>query len=593
MLNISNKKTTFFLPLILIGLVAIIFYQVIHFELVWDDSFYLLQLSNHKNPNFIADALTKPFFLSDNYYRPITTLWIYAEAYFSNTDPQILHATNLIIHCLNTFLIYLIVKKIVLHFQVDNNRALYLIILTTLAFGLNPIVIESVAWVSGRFDLLLTLFLLLALLIDRSTIKNSNLKAILVGLCFFFAALNKEMAIVFPLVFPLWHYLINNVNLKPTKESVRKFINSYEFKSYLFIFIFGLLYLAIRYIALGYLYLSGVQTTASSSFDFQEKVIFVSETIGVYSKMLLFPFIDLSPVHPIPESINLSSPLGWGVILAILALLVLFVLKKINSKLIALAAIFLLSLFPVLNILPVGIVDNIAHERFMLFPLAITLLSFSIIIIRVLKNISPKFTLFITFITAFWVFTNVLNTITTLPLWKNNMALWSWAYAKHPTSQVATINFASQINLDNNPLLALEVLERNKEKHLSAAFLIMEGEVYLRLNQFQKAEDTFLKALEYPISKFHYGITLSQILFSQLQQGKLDDIEYLLKTTKEILPKNFQPYLNEFYYYQILENPDQAIKSIDKALLYAAGTTKQNISNLRLEYLKQSNKHDE
>src|SRR5262249_36583935 len=69
-------------------------------------------------------------------------------------------------------------------------------------YGIHPCMVEPVAFVSARFDLLMTTFLLLGLCAGQH-IDAWKARATAVAGFFFLATLTKEMAVAFPLVLAL------------------------------------------------------------------------------------------------------------------------------------------------------------------------------------------------------------------------------------------------------------------------------------------------------------------------------------------------------------------------------------------------------
>ena len=93
-------------------------------------------------------------------------------------NPMGHHLTNIILHSLNTFLVVLLVfalceivkSKTVPSPTVEEDmrfqrKALITGVVTGLLFGLHPLHVESVAWVSERKDVLYTFFYLLSLMV--------------------------------------------------------------------------------------------------------------------------------------------------------------------------------------------------------------------------------------------------------------------------------------------------------------------------------------------------------------------------------------------------------------------------------------------
>ncbi len=145
------------------------------------------------------------------------------------------HLTNIILHWINTFLVVLLVVRLVeiasllnsphpplrprggaegggvIQPMESNSRFTLIAAATTgLLFGLHPLHVESVAWVSERKDLLCALFYLLSIMAYTSYLKRGWRHAYrqagsrghyLLALCFFILALlSKPMAVSLPFV---------------------------------------------------------------------------------------------------------------------------------------------------------------------------------------------------------------------------------------------------------------------------------------------------------------------------------------------------------------------------------------------------------
>jgi protein O-mannosyl-transferase len=91
------------------------------------------------------------------YYRPLTILTFYFDKAVWGLEPSFMHLENVILHALNTFLVFLIAEKAFLSL---NARKYELPLLSALLFALHPVNTETVNWISGRYDLLAALFIL-------------------------------------------------------------------------------------------------------------------------------------------------------------------------------------------------------------------------------------------------------------------------------------------------------------------------------------------------------------------------------------------------------------------------------------------------
>jgi hypothetical protein len=118
------------------------------------------------------------------------------------------HLTSISLHALNTFLVVALVTRLLDAYNTKQNRpalndrmVLIAAATTGLLFGLHPVHVESVAWVSERKDVLCALFFLLSLLSYLSYVSSNTQKTYLLSLGFFvLALLSKPMAVTLPVV---------------------------------------------------------------------------------------------------------------------------------------------------------------------------------------------------------------------------------------------------------------------------------------------------------------------------------------------------------------------------------------------------------
>lgn len=91
------------------------------------------------------------------YYRPIVELSFYLDSVLWGMEPVTMHMENILLHCGNTLLVYLLARKIY-----NDDETPVIPLLAALLFALHPVNVEAVAWIAGRTDPLLALFVLSA-----------------------------------------------------------------------------------------------------------------------------------------------------------------------------------------------------------------------------------------------------------------------------------------------------------------------------------------------------------------------------------------------------------------------------------------------
>ena len=150
-----SKQFHWLLPFLIVCITAICFYpSLTNANFVnWDDDRYLLNnIAKLTAP--ITAFFTQPFV--DN-YMPLTAISWVVNYKLNGLNPFGYHFVNLILHLLNTVLVYILVKKIT-----ANN--LKMAVFVALFFAISPLRAESVAWATGRKDVLYMAFFLSGLL---------------------------------------------------------------------------------------------------------------------------------------------------------------------------------------------------------------------------------------------------------------------------------------------------------------------------------------------------------------------------------------------------------------------------------------------
>jgi protein O-mannosyl-transferase len=132
-------------------------------------------------------------------WHPMTWLSLMLDREIFGSGPLGPHLTNVLLHAANTVLLFLLLKNL--------TGALWRSALAAALFGLHPLHVESVAWVSERKDVLSGLFFMLTLLawgqyVKTSTVHGPRSKKFygLSLLCFALGLMSKPMLVTMPLV---------------------------------------------------------------------------------------------------------------------------------------------------------------------------------------------------------------------------------------------------------------------------------------------------------------------------------------------------------------------------------------------------------
>jgi tetratricopeptide (TPR) repeat protein len=188
-------------------LLTVILYRPIFSNglLAWDDDIYIVH--NTMVQQFDLGALFTTT-VSGNYH-PFTMLLMAVEYRLFGAHPAGYHAVSLLLHLLNTLLVF----RVVLQLSRQEKAAL----VAALLFAIHPLRVESVAWASEQKDLLYGLFFLASWSVYLDYLSSSRRWQLAASLLLFVAALmSKAMAASLPVVLVLTDFYLR----RPARASV-------------------------------------------------------------------------------------------------------------------------------------------------------------------------------------------------------------------------------------------------------------------------------------------------------------------------------------------------------------------------------------
>jgi tetratricopeptide (TPR) repeat protein len=376
---------------------------------VWDDTEYL------NNP-YVKDLSLKGIvnifsvYFAGNYH-PLTLLSLGIDRILGGGSPFMFHFTNLLLHLLNSFLVFLLVKRLT-----QNN---ILALLTFVLFGVHTLHVESVAWVAERKDVLYTFFFLLSLVLCMSYATSRKFLHYSLALLFFILSLlSKGQAVVLVALLPLIDYVKGRKWL-----SVKVLAEKAPFLALSLIFA----WIAFR-------------AQASSNyvhfeyFSLPERFAFASYGFTQYLIKSILP-TGLSALYPYPARLaNGNIPVSyWFYAISFPAFIVgsYFLIKRSKIYTFGLS-MFFLSILPLLQLIPVG--GAIMADRYFYIPSVGLLLCFAAGLLEI-KKTTIRYALII-------LFTLVLSfmTYSRCSVWKDNISLWEDEVRKNDAYQAGYYN---------------------------------------------------------------------------------------------------------------------------------------------------------
>lgn len=535
--------------------VLLLYLPVIFYSLVWDDTTFLRDSPIYRDASLWTESLHRSFLFSPNYFRPLGLLSFITELSIAGISPRLFHLTNVLLHALNTALVAALARRLWRRGGDGASDGSLLAVGAGLLYGLHPALIEGVAFISARFDLLLTSGLLVALWAD-SALRTPGRRALAVGGAFFVAALAKEMAAAFLLVLPLWHLARAETSELPAWKALSRRENLPVYGA---VGLAALGVLLLRRACLGYLLFPGAVSALPTGTALQH-VLLVARSLTGYALLLLWPFTTLTPIHHESLPIPLSDVRGWLALATaggMIAALGVGVYRRSRPATLGLAG--LVSLLPVLNLRPLELGGGaFIAERFLLFPLALFVLGAVAALEPLVQRRVGRW------LGLGWLVGCVAAVQITLPSWRDDEALWRWGAERAPLSETPEANLALQaINqgrIEEGLMHGRRAAELNPR---NANVWNTVGLAQHRLRLYPEALQSFEKATQLEPRAALYWSNLAGTL---REQGKLEPAAQVLKQALTLDPNLPSAHLNLGLVHLRSERPDLALPPLQRAL---------------------------
>ena len=231
-LNESQSKIVEYIAYILSFVLFLYFFgKTLDYGRTFDD--FMLVDKFTKSP---GDAkLISSFFYAKFHFYPIYFLTHELDNFFTFlfnfngveiTNAKIAKVTNIFLHVTNSFLVYLLLKKI---FKVEENyKYNFLLYINSLIFLFHPIASQVIFNITTRNESLALFFGLLTFIYSLNHFDNERkINLLFISLLFFFSLCSKLMAVFFVGLIPFVIFLLNfhNLELKRNyKKSIKIFL---------------------------------------------------------------------------------------------------------------------------------------------------------------------------------------------------------------------------------------------------------------------------------------------------------------------------------------------------------------------------------
>jgi len=496
-------------------------------------------------------TIFKTFYMG--HYHPLTLLSYGLEYQSFQLNPSGYHTTNLILHLSNSLLVFWLIGLL--------RGSLLTSFIVALLFGIHPLHVESVAWISERKDVLYSFFFLGSMISYLYFRRARRTMYYYLSLfLFILSLLSKSMAVTLPLVLFLCDYLQNQkLDKKPLIEKI----------PFLFIaLVFGIIAL----------FAQGPSRTVgqNTSLSFFENIFIFSNVLVSYLSKLFLP-IKLSALYsPLNEIsrpwqyVHLSSIVGF--------LTVGIILGKYNKKV---TIGTLLSFITILPVLPLKIVA----DRYTYIPsLGIFLIigegfswlyDWKIEYSKIVKTF------------LFIVLIGVIGALSFLTwercrVWKDSISLWNDVLRNNPNILIAYIDrgtaFLNKREYDRAISDYNWALGMNPSDEKVSSVYNNRGNAYAGKGLYDQALSDFSKALEMnPKYEVAYSNRGNTYYAKRLYEQAISDFNKAL----EINPNYAEAYFNKALALEDIGRTREAIEAYNKFIEYAPPQYAKHLQHAR------------
>ena len=391
----------------------------------WDDPKYVSENQWIRTLDFafLKEAFTEVYFAN---WHPLTMISYALDYALWGLNPLGYHLENVIIHTVNTALVAVLSVRLVTIVRPLSAPAVFAAAaVPALLFGIHPLHVESVAWISERKDVLCAMFFLSSILFYlRYAQKGKAFCYILSLMAFALAIMSKSMAVTLPAVlllldfYPLRRLSSAKGVLKAVAEKLPFFAIS-------------------AFAAVMAVYSQGSAVASLESIPVDMRAIVALKAYVFYLEKLFIP-IRLAPFYPLPVEVDPFAA-DYMVTYGVLGGISVISLAAIRYRVFLVTWLYFLgTLVPVIGLVQVGM--QAAADRYMYLPSLSILLLFgagaALIIERGSRALLGALLAFISVATVGLSY----STVTQAAIWKDSLTLWDYEVKIYPDAFIPYMN---------------------------------------------------------------------------------------------------------------------------------------------------------
>ncbi len=446
-----------------------------------------------------------------SYYRPMKGV-VYVLLYsVFGTSPWGWHLVNILLHAVNSVLVYEVALLITAGAQPVNARPVRFLpdarkagaLATGLIFAAHPVHVESVAWVAGFSDTLPTFFLLSAFIVF---IKLSGRSSGRSGYFIYFFSefflllagfLSKESAFLVPAGFIAYGLLIKDGEGGDRTAAAL-------IKKYLPFALAWAAYVGLRIHAVG----SFTGPALHPPIPLSTNVFTVLSFFALYVLKIFFPFrLNAGYSYGFVSSVFSAQFLICALVDVLFAVCMFIYLKR-DRRFFLYGLIFFLAILPALDLY--GLYDLLFADRYLYIPS----IGFALAAGLAVQKSFPRWnSAIIAALAALLVFYGASTVMRNL-VWKDNLSVWADAASKSPEDPYVLEQYGQELQKKGDVATAVKVYGRAADNLgsgptlNSTVILDKYGLALMENGDFEKAVGVFLKAISMNpgIPELHYNL---------------------------------------------------------------------------------------
>jgi hypothetical protein len=470
----------------------------------WDDDNYVTENPNIQSldARMIKWAFTQ--FYESNWH-PLTWISHGVDVLLWGLNPAGHHLGNNILHALNTFLVIMLLLRLLRIAEsrrpfFNDEKAMIITAATAgILFGIHPLHVESVAWIAERKDLLCGFFFLMSLMAyagyagvshdDQNLFSGFSNRYYLLALAFFLLALlSKPMAVTLPVILVVldWYPFGRINDRKSLKVVITEKIP------------FILLSLTSSIITVSAQQSAGTMISLAH-LPVMHRIFVSIKVIILYLGKMILPF-HLVPFYPYPKNVDFLSFNYLLPLVLVLGITIAAVILAPKRRLwLALWSIYAIMLLPVIGIIQVGVQEMADRYTYLpsIGPFLLAGLGASWLYKKSQSaNHGAKRALGIAMVSLVLLALSY-RTIVQIGIWKDSMTLWNYVIAKKPECGTAYNHRGLVYGMAGDYERALDDFRRavTFEPNDARAHHNL-GATYDRLGRYTEAFEEYSRAIE-------------------------------------------------------------------------------------------------